>query len=145
MSDLLTLPGEIPGLLDKGPTRIIFRNARAMLPSGREVPIRGVWVQSGPKADEGLVLWDRSFGHRFRTQDAVYTGTLLVDLHDRTSRVHAAWWACANGWDGTVALNVVVESHVLDLALRGHDMTDDEIATLRDIVLRLHEGGTNGT
>ncbi len=59
---------------------LVVHPDKTLLPSGKTVWRRGVWVPSGPKADEGMVLWDRSYGTLPRVQERVYAGRLLVDV-----------------------------------------------------------------
>ncbi len=51
---------------------------------------KGVWMPHGPKACEGLVLWDKWASER--VQHRVYEGLVSVDLSDPTGQLHAAMW-----------------------------------------------------
>ncbi len=69
---------DCPELLGRRGVLVVHPD-KALLSSGRTAWRRGVWVPSGPKRDEGMVLWDLSYGTLPRVQERVYAGRLLVD------------------------------------------------------------------
>lgn len=120
MSDDLTLPGELPGLL--------------RYPSPLAGNYQAVLSVDG---DEALVVYEDHRGdHGSRWEPLC---ALALDLTDPTGRVHAAWWA-----ERTFA-QLLADTHrqsreaarVLAHARAGTDMPDTEIATLRALCLRL--------
>jgi hypothetical protein len=77
----------------------------------RMVYRRGVWMPAGPKADEGMVCWDKWCGQH-RVEPRVYAGLLLVDLEDKTGERHALWWLAADlgaGGDDVFTTSLVFE------------------------------------
>ncbi len=93
---MTTLPGTIPGLLRRCSPVVHVTLTRVPVPNGKPVPCRGTWHPCGPKGDEGLVCWDRSFGSKPRVEFPVYAGLLRLDLDDPTGQAHAAWWVRDN-------------------------------------------------
>lgn len=127
MSDDLTLPGDLPGLL------------RYTSPLGGDY-LTVLAVDDG----DALVVYEDQRGDFGALWESL--SDLRLDLTDPTGRVHAAWWA----WDAwragrreSLILPVApptiteAEEEVLRAASLGRTFTDAEIATLRDLCLRL--------
>ena len=119
MSETLTLPGTIPGLLRFGSP---VRSATD--------PLRlGVVVGTG--SSRGLLVW------WCMAECAEWCpsegGPVALDLSDATGRAHAAWWAGLNG----MSLPPLSETdeRLLVCASRNYYFNDDDIAALRRIVL----------
>jgi hypothetical protein len=117
---LSTLPGDIEGLLRRGSPFTCDRlsergEVREVLPTG------------------AAIVADRE-------RIAVYMlSDLSLDLTDPTGRAHAAWWAYGrtypHGLDAITAHDTVAK--LMALAMRGADMTSEQINTLARLVLRL--------
>lgn len=132
MSDL-TLPATIPGLVQRG-TQVLLavRRPNPNEPDRFDEPWTevGTVTQRYPDGERHVSWWNLDHSQREKPTD------IVVDLTDRTSRVHAAWWAWSTF--ARPAANIT-EREILHMASNGHDMTDEQIATLRGLVLRLHE------
>lgn len=110
MSADLTLPGDIPGLLRRGSPVVNRASFHAVVVRW----LHNDWAVSTDRGMAGL-------------------SNVALDLTDPTGRAHAAWWAlplyddhpeCGDWW-------------YIQRAAFGADMTDEQIATLRDLCLRL--------
>lgn len=133
----LTLPGEIPGLLQRGSPVVPAGEDPTKFPTMNGIAARGASVDGAMY----YVLWDKPCGRAERL-DRVHMALLALDMTDRSGRVHAAWWVARKvGGRLHEALDAVDGSAlVVWLAVSGEDMTDEQIATLRDLVLRLWRG-----
>lgn len=81
---------------------------------GRPVVPRGIWMPSGPKADEGLVCWDRSSGTRERIEERVYAGLLAIDAADPGNQHTIADVLRARGHEAGHLLPVALDGKVGD-------------------------------
>ena len=83
MSDSLTLPGSIPGLLRRGSPCILAsgQDSPAYWLDGRAVTLHALADDMASAACDGL-----------ETVVHVAHAALLLDLSDATGRAHAAWW-----------------------------------------------------
>lgn len=116
----ITLPGTTPTLLRVG--------ASAILPNG----VRGIVTEIRYKLSDptqlGIVVVADPMA---RTVHRADPRTVLLDLSDPTSRVHAAWWVCGQGG------GISEEEHVILIAAKnGLKMGTTAQAQLRDMVLR---------
>lgn len=115
MSEPITLPGEIPGLVRKGSTV-----CKAPPDSDRQYCVIGnigTWLRAIPSGNGGM--------------DSMRPAAeLLLDLSDPTSRIHAAWWVIERG-------PVTDEEHVILFTVKnnGH-LNRAGQEQLRDMVLR---------
>lgn len=117
MSEPVTLPGEIPGLLIPG--------VRVHLGSGGSYRVRAVRTD-----DEGILV------DLYCTEDSgddTPAEIVRLDLSDRVSRIAAAWWVIERG-------AVTEEEHVILLVVKnnGHINRKGQ-EQLRDMVLRRWE------
>lgn len=118
----LTLPESIPGLLrDCSPVDVNLGAAGV----GRGVVIDASVMEIAVWYDSDCSEVDEYDKH-----------VVSLRLTDETGRAHAAWWASATRRKLGVTLSMV-EATASHLAMGGHLMTYDQIATLRDLVLRL--------
>ena len=109
------LPGDIEGLLRRGSPVVCGGDRGIVKRRCRDHLLDGEWV----------CCWDSHDG------EAVEYGPDL-DLTDPTGRAHAAAWVEFQGRRPTVS-----QINALHAARRFHDMTPDQIDTLRLLVLRL--------
>ena len=121
MADLLDrVPATIPGLVQPG-TWLANTNEKAVVVSLEGPGLAYVAMRTDHKHPAKHVQW---FGYTLRSWS--------VDLTDRTSRVHAAWWA----FSVEPAISGP-ETDLLYKAEAGLDMTPEQIDTLARLVLRL--------
>jgi len=117
MSDDLTLPGTIDGLLRRGSPIVGQRGSRGLVLELTNHDVMGdgvrAWHYAGSKAGFAPLKH------------------VSLDLRDPTGRCHAAWWA-----NDRCSSSDLLECD-LTPAMNGRDMTDDEIRALRDLCLRL--------
>jgi len=103
------LPGDIPGLLQRGSpviTPVLASNLVYSLEDGYVNCIVGTFLPS----------------------------EVALRLNDRTGRAHAAWWAANTAtWKDTS----MEEDAILDDAAWGEPMTPEQIEQLRALVMRL--------
>lgn len=121
---IMTLPGDIPGLLRRGSIVFYCESAPATVLVMRE--IRPDVMGASIALDGQNVLPDRCVDAEFRH--------LALDLTDPTGRWHAALWARAARNDEPWSLP---ENDAVDLALLGVPLKPYEITLLRNVVLRL--------
>lgn len=125
MADL-TLPGDLPGLLRRGSPVVFLAGGGTAAICARPIDYKGrvCW----------LTWWENG---RHGASQPSHPSSFALDLTDPTGRVHAAW--CVNEQVTTPSVEALVTPYIsiLMLAFSGVDMTDDEIATLRDLCLRL--------
>ncbi len=132
MTDPITLPGSIPGLLRTGSV------VRVHVPDMIGSPLFGVVlvpdIGAGPRGREALVAssW-------FPTQRIPWAD-LALDLTDATGRAHAAWYVAqhftANYHDFDDILGPGHYVAVVE-ADDGEDMDQEEIMALRRVVLHV--------
>ena len=133
MTDAMTLPGSIPGLLRRG--------SPCLLADGRSITIHGVRPHGAWGATGGPTFLDGEL-------DGAELEGLSLDLTDATGRAHAAWWAMPQ-WTPDVGAAFRDASMVgyhfaralLTRAASGSDLREDEIEILRGICL--HVAGLN--
>lgn len=121
MSDDLTLPGDLPGLLRRGSPVVALDG------------VTGVVLGIGANG-EVSVGWLDDWSMERGPLDKL---GLRLDLTDPTGCVHAAWWAVQaliREHDGVIGYD---DDDAVKRALHGVPMTDADIATLRDLCLRL--------
>jgi len=84
MTDNLTLPGSIPGLLRRGSPVLVAPEAAT--------PRRGVVVDFAHKPAGAMALDDYLVARGAKMPRNWMASNLLLDLTDATGRTHAAWW-----------------------------------------------------
>ena len=126
MTEPLTLPGTIPGLLRRGSP--VFVHDRAAV-------VVDLWTNDlGPWVGFCFIDWDDE-----PAQDGCRADDecLALDLSDPTGRAHAAWWI--DSADVGDMLASKEEAFALFCAMRGEDMPSNHVATLKNYALRLAE------
>ena len=120
MSTPVTLPGTTPTLLRVG--------GSVLLPNG----VRGIVIELRYKLSDptqlGIVFVADPMTRAVHRADPK---TVMLDLSDPTSRVHAAWWVCGQG--GGITEN---EQTILIAVKNGLKMGPTAQTLLRDMVLR---------
>lgn len=120
------VPATIPGLVQPGSNCITKASSRAIVVQiYAENEIGGASPAVDPEMGDEIAPW---YG---------VLDWLDVDLTDRTSRVHAAWW-CEDNRAGRPLKQR--ELLVIQRAMAGLSMTPGEIDTLARLVLRLAGG-----
>lgn len=121
MADLdLTLPGDLPGLLRPGSPVVASDGVTGAVPG----------IGDDGEVSVGWMDWSMERGPLDKLG-------LRLDLSDPTGRVHAAWWAVQvliREHDGVIGYD---DDDAVKRALHCAPMTDADIATLRDLCLRL--------
>lgn len=132
MTDPILLPGTIPGLLRLcSPCWDLLGDVEAIV-SGLPDPLSHARRRKYAN-DQHFALASGGLRH----------GSLIaLTLSDPTGRAHAAWWANRQG-PPTTLLWPEAELDLLMAAQGGYDMTPEQIATLRDLVLRLADQPTD--
>ena len=116
MSDDLTLPGDLPGLLRQSSPVV-----------GPDGTTGAVLDMTDGEVSVGWTDWSMKRGPLDKLG-------LRLNLTDPTGRIHAAWWASAR----VVGDLTPTQAALLWKALAGADMDRaNDIATLRDFCLRL--------
>lgn len=113
----LTLPGDIPGLLQLGS------------------------IVTGPRDR----VWSCSFVHydgwlTIAADDCIEQvppSGLRLDLTNKTGRIHLLWWAEEASKGRADFFTTPAEEHAIDLVRHGKDCTEADIIALRDVALRL--------
>lgn len=120
MTTPITLSATTPSLLRVG--------ASAILPNGMRGIVTELRYKLSDPTQLGIVFVADPIT---RTVHRADPKTVVLDLSDPTSRVHAAWWVCGQG--GGITED---EQTILMAAKNGLTMGPTAQAELRDMVLR---------
>lgn len=126
----MLLPGTIPRLVRVGSAIVGDNGDRGLVVDLTSHPVLG--------------LGARAYHYGGMSASFVPFTKISLDLRDPTSRVHAAWWA----WERWVALtfpqwamlsgsNPMQVRLAIEAAQANKPMHDEEIAALRDFILRV--------
>lgn len=129
MTESLTLPGDIPGLL-RARSPVVWDGDHGW--TVHRVNERGWCAIGGVFRGESDSTHEERFDYTWEE-----ARELRLDLTDPTGRAHLLWWAERGTHDISSFHTTKAEEHAIALVRHGRDCTEADIIALRGLGLRI--------